>query len=199
MAIALVANADRLWRCGYTMHQWRHSMHRHRCQFKFVRALAKTIGQYPRRPTQSGTVPLSDEQSQILNLRTKSGAVPHFPDHVLKSGIAPRESGTGTESGSQLYKMWNKDSHFGTYVAKFRANDLLCPIVDQFSSDQCLSRYSGFSDSSRVFKSNLLKKLLLVLSACHPGNLELPHFLSQKCGTVPQNVEEFHKKCNCKI
>jgi hypothetical protein len=40
---------------------------------------------------------------QYTRRPTKSGTVPHFPDHpitCLKSGAAPRKSETGTENGT---------------------------------------------------------------------------------------------------
>jgi hypothetical protein len=70
--------------------------------------MGNNFRQYPRRPTQSGTVPLFVEQFHIFQVMwSKSGTA------LQKSGTALQKSGTGPKSGSQFQNMWNSDSHVG--------------------------------------------------------------------------------------
>ena len=64
------------------------------------------IGQYPRRPTQSGTVPLFVEQFHNLW------------NSVPKMWNSSPKSGTGPEIGSLFHKLWNSSTICGTAPAK---------------------------------------------------------------------------------
>ena len=89
--------------------------------------------QYPRRPTQSGTVPLFVEQFHNLwNSSTICGTASQ------KCGTAPKKSGTSAESGSLFHKLWNSSTNCGTAPISC----MLFQDVKQCATFNCVSHRS---------------------------------------------------------
>ena len=76
------------------------------------------LGQCPRRPTQSGTVPLFVEQFY------KSGTVPQFMEQCPKTVEQLPKIGTCAEIGSLLHELWNNSTTCGTVPAKSGAGTM---------------------------------------------------------------------------
>ena len=102
---------------------------------RFQKGIQESLQQYPRRPTQSGTVPNFVEQLH------------NFWNSVPKIWNSSPKSGTGAECGSLFHNLWNSSTICGTAPPK---SNMPFQDVEQCATFYCKSIRRGLNFQGTV-------------------------------------------------